>query len=398
MDAPRVLSARIAALQRDLDLATLALGSDALRVDLRASVHDLFNGFFQRKQGDLAALADDVGKVTDGPGALAACWTRFDAEAAECERLVKAYLAFLEGALVRSARLDRGICDVADAFLKQLARVTVTEWSRFTIVSDGEFYAPLTDIIQLRYPHFSVWNLPVLAHEFGHYVTPRLMDRLAGTNPLAEYRREVRKSFESRFPAGVRERESASIVAQLDEFIADTFATYTTGPAFACASLLLHFDPAHADDDPPEHPSDDRRAYVLLAMLEQRPEYRKIADMLRLVWESSLRAAGRQPMAATDRFLDDIARRMADIWERIAPSAKLSSDDWARAAALSSARLAAAPEMRLATPRDILNAAWLCRLSATEAEVPALNESALACFAHFGHVAFEQRKPSIPEG
>lgn len=387
MEALLILAARVEALQRDLSLATLALESDALRGHFRDSVRNLFNGFFQRKKGDLKKLAQELSESSAATGALAPFWTRFEQEADECDRLLKAYLAFIEGALVRSAGLDRGICDVADALLKQVAELTVTEWSRFTIVSDAEYYAPLTDIIQLRYPHFAVWNVPVLAHEFGHYVTTRLMDRLTGTNPLRTFQRDYRKNIESQLPPALLSREMQQrIAAHLDEFVADTFALYASGPAFACACLLLRFEPAHADEDSSQHPSDNRRAYVLLAMLEQRQEYRKLANVLRAAWGNSLSAAGRPEMSSTDRSLDEIAQRMTGIWDAIAPAARLSEQDWARAARLSQTRLVPSGVADVvATPRDILNAAWLARLSGAEADVAALNENALACFAHFGH-------------
>jgi len=210
MEARDLLAARVETLRQDLVLAASALTNEAIRPDLRESVNVLFAGFIQRKTEALAALARTVSNgVSVGRGALVPHWLQFEEHVVECDKLLREYFAFVEGALVRSAGLDNRICDLADEYLRHLARVTTVDWTRMTILADSEFFAPMTDIIRMRYPHFSIWNLPVLAHEFGHFATPRLQDRLGGTDPLKEFRRKIRTQARTDAPPSM-----ASIVEE----------------------------------------------------------------------------------------------------------------------------------------------------------------------------------------
>jgi hypothetical protein len=376
-----VLAARVEALRQDLTLAHAALRNPAIRLHFRESVGVLFGGFIDRKTGDLDELARDLGAHTsDDRGSLADYWRRFEQHTEECDRILKEYRAFIEGALVRSAGLDDGICDLADAFLRQLARLTTIEWTRFTIVAEGESFAPMTDIIRLRYPHFSIWNLPVLAHEFGHFVTPRLQDRLRGTDPLGTFRSDVRRELSGLLPPGTGKERVEQVVLHLDEFMADAFALHTAGPSFASACIHLRFEPMHAYEDLREHPSDGRRVYLQLKLLGALgPEYVKVRDKLSSMWQDNLAGAGATAMPGSDPWLDRIAARLGKLFQTLAPKAKLETDNWRTAVALSQRLLLPTwqDEAEWLTPRDILNGAWLCRLDRGEVDAPLISSRAL---------------------
>jgi hypothetical protein len=366
MDARLVLAARVDALRQDLAIAAAALENPAIDSRFRQRVAVLFGGLLQRKTRDLDRLAADLdAQAPGGPGSLAESWRRFEQQTHDCQRVLREYRAFLEGALLRSARLDHGICDLADALLRQLAHLTGVDWPRFTIVAEDEFFAPMTDIIRVRYPHVSIWNLPVLAHEFGHFVTPRLQDRLLGTDPIRDFRGEIGREMATLAPAASRQTLVDQTLSHLDEHIADAFAVYAAGPAFVATCLLLRFEPARAHEDTREHPSDASRTYLLLKLLDLvGVEYSKITRALRSVWEDNLSAAGVGAMGEADDWLDRLARRLVDLFDSLTPKAKFAVGDWRRSVDLSQRLRSAAWEQDAAalTPRDILNGAWVCRL------------------------------------
>jgi hypothetical protein len=366
MDARLVLAARVDALRQDLAIAATALDNPAIDSRFRQRVAVLFGGLLQRKGRDLDSLAQDLDAWTSHDrSSLAGFWRRFEEQTRDCHRLLREYRAFLEGALLRSARLDHGICDLADALLRQLAHLTDLEWPRFTIVAEDEFFPPMTGIIRVRYTHIGIWNLPVLAHEFGHFAAEHLKDRFRGTDPLRDLRDEVRREVTASTPPASRESLIEQTLYHLDEHIADAFAAYAAGPSFAATCLLLHFEPARAYEDTREHPSDARRTYLLLTLLDLlSAEYVKIRRTLRTIWDDSLSAAGMEAMRDADDWLDRLARRLVDLFDALAPMAKFEVADWRRSVELSQ-RLGAPgwePDASAITPRDILNAAWVCRL------------------------------------
>lgn len=382
MESRHLLAARVETLRQDLVLAGSALESPSIRRDLRDSVEILFAALIQRKTEELAAFGHTLSNgVSQDPGGLAPYWTQFEEHVEESDRLLREYFAFIEGALVRSAGLDNGICDLADEYLKHLARVTAIEWQRMTILADSEFFAPMTDIIRMRYPHFSIWNLPVLAHEFGHFVTPRLQDRLERTDPLREFRRRIRTEARTDVPPQLADGAEERASKHLDEFIADAFAAYAAGPAYVCACILLRFEPAHADEEGPDHPADGRRAYLLFRLLETfSADYSKVAGTLQSMWTANLEAAGRRPMRQPDAWLDRIASALAAILPALAPKARFDAAQWRNAATLSD-RLLTDRRMEVAlTPNEITNGAWLCRIANDEAKAPLISAKALELF------------------
>jgi hypothetical protein len=371
----------VEALRQDLALATGALRSDRIRDDFRESVGVLFGGFFQRKMKDLETLSRTLGEdrgVVE-PGALVDYWKGLERHAEECDRILKEYLAFVEGALVRSAKLDDGICDIADAFLRKIAHDTDIEWPRFTIFAEDEFFAPLTDIIRLRYPHFSVWNLPVLAHEFGHFATPKLKDRIRGVSPLNDLRRQLEREAVQGLPQAAQEEAVQAFRLQLAEFIADAFAVHTVGPAFVHACVHLRFEPAHAHEERGGYPTEARRAQVLFRMLDgMDPAYAKVTAALRSRWQGSLTAAGAGGPAA-DPWLDALADRLRTTFEDVVPAARFGVDHWRQAADLGLRLLNADWESGAGALGlgEVLNAAWLCRLREGEQATPTISARAL---------------------
>jgi hypothetical protein len=178
------------------------------------------------------------------------------------------------------------------------------------------------------------------------------------------------------------------VCAQVDESerdavrvcLADAFATYVVGPAYACAVLLMRLDPVRAlsDDD---RRLDARRAAVVLYTLdhlnrvdEASGHFDDIIGRLRTGWESALRQAGwSERIEDTDEVrggldLDEIAA-VRDLVSEVAhvlgrPRA-FPVEEWNAVIELSEAlaeRRADTIELDpTIDPRHVLNAAWRCR-------------------------------------
>lgn len=282
---------------------------------------------------------------------LSLSWVKFQTDRRESARVLHECLAFIEGALVRANNIDGGVCRIADAMLCELNHLTDVGWSRFTILADGEFFAGLSGIIRLRFADVSIWNLPVCAHEFGHFVgkkDPNLDEIIS---------REKRK--EPRYDPF------------LQEHFADLFATYTVGPAFALNCVLLRFSPSGAFQEGSTHPSDAHRVWWMLQTLRRMEKrqspgprlYDHMVTKIQELWTSSLIAAGDNkelPARETAR-LGEWLDELFDAIDTSFPRARFGG--WMRAEEM-------AEQLRKKRPPTlhkeddipgILNAAWLCR-------------------------------------
>ena len=191
-------------------------------------------------------------------------WGKMADLAVGARPLQREALEFLGGCLIREQGLDRepatvaastregaGICGLADLLLRDYARRTGIDWNARTVLGADPFLETDTEVIRLRFPSWSLWDLPLLAHEFGHLAA-------RATPAFVEYQREQAGS------SGMEQR-----FRHMDEFFADVFATYTLGPAFAFDVVLLQFQPAEAYLARGGHPSHQERARVILQTLAE---------------------------------------------------------------------------------------------------------------------------------
>src|SRR5262249_51406054 len=140
--------------------------------------------------------------IKDSPMFYADWWKQFQEIQDRCQYLFRECLAFMQGALIRVTALDNGLCQIADSLIKVLNhRAGNLGWDRLTVLADAEFYRDMADIIRLRFPGMNIWNLPVVAHEFGHYAGPQLSERQAdGTlaSPFQEMLKNAREKAKRR--------------------------------------------------------------------------------------------------------------------------------------------------------------------------------------------------------
>lgn len=279
----------------------------------------------------------------------------------ECKRLFQACLALIEGALVRQHGLDNGLCRIADALLDELNLMTDVAWRRFTIWADRESFANIDEVIRLRFPSTTIWHLPVAAHEFGHFVSDHLEEPGTRRQPFKELCEDYRENPEARF---------------LPEYFSDMFATYTVGPSYAYACVMLRFDQGAANYDAEKHPSAAKRLHAVLRTLEKMdhgsspPQFTYICNELGRFWREGVTAAFQQADLDEDATeeLDNMLDGIYDILANDLPPG-VRYKGWLRAQQLSAVLLSGDErQYKLQQLRnndtivDIVNAAWLSRI------------------------------------
>ena len=213
----------------------------------------------------------------------------------ECRDLFGECLAVFTAEAIRTLKLDGGACDIIERLLRGVGTAVGVPWPHVTALAEAEFFATASQIVRLRYPVASVWDLPVAAHEFGHFVGPRWPS--SGMGEATPYQRFL-------------DVENLGPPSHLGEYFADMFATFALGPAYVDSCLLRRFDPAAEGDA--SHPSDRERAEWILAGLELLTEaaeqekpgsvthlfLARTARQRRLDWDEAVTANGGQPLDA----------------------------------------------------------------------------------------------------
>lgn len=361
MNEYSILMAQIEALAENLRGVKRALDANQIDPGLREAVRNRFERLINKQQMDVDRLRGEV----ENELMLEGCWSAFRDIRQDCVSIFRESLAFLEGALIRSAGMDNGICQVADFLLDDLSHRTDIPWARFTILAEEEFFARMAEIIRLRFPEFSIWNLPVTGHEFGHLVGQELRVH----KPDGTYRYPFQEILQREGQIEPRNE------AFLHEHFADAFATYTLGPAFACVCILLRFDPGVAYRDGREHPGSAKRAYFILRGLGKMDEaeggvvrpYGGIIEHLWDLWRQNLAAAG-QPENLDQGIVPQLNEWLEELYllldTELPPRARYQG--WLRAQRLSPELLSNKEAGRILkdedTLADVINAAWMCRI------------------------------------
>lgn len=352
--------------------------------------------------------------------ALKRSWRRYYEIYDESRKTFGEYLEFIGGLAIRSMGFDEAIrstgfdervCQVADELVRSCSKeVSLQPWQSLTIPSLQESLTrTLARIIRLSFPEWTIWMLPFTAHEYGYVV---IEDSLAQERNVIKTfvtsEIELLKQRDGGYQAAKDEEEKKTAEARIKNhllvLLADAFATYTMGPAYAHAAISLRFNPSHAHRESSTHPSEVRRACMVLKMLEEMDKaeggntFRSALDKLNPDWKAMLDRAGSSELSQSEVEL--IEEQVQRIWRAygrgLLPMARypkkrgeagwLVAQDWET---VWSKRLSHGGMMRLsesihvlepgmrAPPntivvtgennlRDALNAAWLCRINSAK--------------------------------
>jgi hypothetical protein len=206
----------------------------------------------------------------------------------EIESLFSEYVDVLRGIALRSAGFRDGDSQLNDIFLiaEQLPRLWSRkegwDWHSLAVPSRSELNRKSQAFtLRIGFPEWTLWALPFAQYQFAHVFVARVPG-LAPTGARAQY-------------------EAA--------LLADALATVVTGPAYACAALLLRLDPAAVTSPEAEAAARSATIVVTLAQIAKiagTPPLDTLTERLRTEWSDAIGAAGGDP-GAFDTAMKDAA-------------------------------------------------------------------------------------------
>lgn len=252
--------------QKNLNLTNVRV-EDAIWLNLEVTIG--------REVKRLSAELKKIRKKEDPKEA----WEGYARAYEESEIIFRECLEFLGGLAFRDKLLDGKICMVADELIRSCAAETLEQPSLAIPAPQEALTKTLGRIIRLRFPERSVWTLPYIAHDFGHVI--ERMDKFVQAE-VPRWAGQVKQPAEE----------------YLRVLLADAFATYSMGPAYACAAILLRFNPSSAYTEHDKRPAVAKRAHVVLTMLREMDDqagggpYNAMIQHLEPEWRQMLERAG----------------------------------------------------------------------------------------------------------
>ncbi len=300
-------------------------------------------------------------------------------ELPKLERYWTEYLDFVAGLSLRHEGLDQGLSEIADAMTRELQGQSDSLGALAIPGREGsEGIVP--KIVYLRFPEWSVWSLPLAAHELW-LIAAESKAAIATTFYLKAARdlRNVQGAVDWADP----EQRSLRPGSRIKPLLADAFATFTLGPAYAWSALLLALDPAK-----PENKFRSQVIFYVLDRLAGASNGTALAKSimtdrkeLARFWQSAVEQAGgtMEPLpngvsAWLDSLLDHIQslRKLAfstEQWDAEQEDWQTSFTSYANNLDEIEAQKTAMQLLETLEPKSIrfaLNAAWKARLAQPE--------------------------------
>lgn len=303
---------------------------------------------------------------------VAVGWRSYQHAASYADRLRTEVICYIAGVTLRQEGIDRGVGRTADLLLDELATSSGLANRLMTTLSftTGEESLDRTiNLVRLRFPGAGVWDLPVVAHEFGHYLlreSPAVRDD--GKRPFA--------SVVADLAAQDRVADDGYAQARVEELFADVCATYALGPAYPLTAIAFRFPHPALDTDSPTHP---RWRYRIAAMIETLRWMTRDAGLHEVVIDRWVRPLGDAlpegdagddvlPTALSGlerqvcRMTHELARHAAGLRYRMDDTPDLVAAELSRGRAPADARLPAG-----CTIAHVLDGAWRWRLNHVDA-------------------------------
>jgi len=388
----------------------------------------------------LADLEADLESPTDDAEKL---WKDYFRIYERSHEIFRESLELLGGLALRDRIHEEYACRFADELISECAEFVGKPTSFAIPATEDALSSTLRRVARISFPDWHLWALPLVAHEYGQVVVretasfDRFVDELASqaSKPvLDENYNDLKSALPAIANSGLRriahdqiaqaeleprtaadkmeslalmlradeadigeraQKAARSIKASLDSatnqarvLVADVFATYTAGPAYACAALMLRLNP---NSPPvPGRPTDEERAETILAVLAQMdaatpnppPPFAKVGQSLQSSWTLLLDGSGRHDPPGQVHL--DAAHALSMIKKRmLRDQAEFTKADWIEAESLGNAwwiKINAGqkpdvsanvlPNIDHLRLRDVLNAAWQCRLLVIEQAQP----------------------------
>ncbi len=248
------------------------------------------------------------------------------------------YVDIVRGLAMRDEELDEGICRIVDDLISQ-CEIAGVDRSLAILAQHEAVSMTLARIIRIGFPGWTILAVPRTLHELGHIAV--------SGKKMQEFIEDITQNYDEKNTiSGEKIQELIKYIIEnhnekntisvdkihefikditqnyngknaikkcLEEILSDIIATYLMGPAYACAAILMHFNPVSAYEEKEGHIAHAKRAYAIIHMLnwmndqhDEKP-YSNIIEKLTLEWTSALKQA-KQPedMNENDRTLLDM--------------------------------------------------------------------------------------------
>ncbi|NUK01527.1 hypothetical protein [Streptomyces lunaelactis] len=367
-----VLDERIASLRRDLKRANAASDTERKFAQLKLK-HEpwikAFDDIRSNSTNGLELLKDLGTKVAQGSLDPSEAWQEYSKIEGLSEEVFRECLELLGGLVFREKELDEQICVFADELIKECAKsVGLTP----TLVIPSPDRVPPVDlrrIAHIRFPEWDVWALPLVAHEYGRVA-------IAEHDKANEFAKKTARDLHKHLAAGPAV-ELEAVEQRVRVLLADAFATFTHGPAYACALMLLRLDVVA--------PSLAARALVrqradmvtgIIDALDTRGRIKEhLGQEPARCWKLAIASLPRAPAAAADP-LGSLTLDPAAVFDKLVktfhPGTDYTLEDWDTAVRWGSDWIqqldtaAEVPRLSDVLPthrlRDALNASWYVRI------------------------------------
>lgn len=280
------------------------------------------------------------------------------------------YVDLLGGLALRDAGLDEGICRLADELITSWGSFGQTRWNALTIPANQEAVT-LARSIRMGFPEWTLWAVPLTAHELGQLAVSNGMKELVRRDNNTRWERYIFKQIPKKGSSN-EERNSMRV------YLADAFATYAMGPAYACSAILLRFDLRRTRGKTKKAgcPSQSERGYIILDMLSKMiaedkldtPSYEPMVRQLQHAWDKVVartQPAGSLTGAQKSR-LESYNEYMLEELSRSHPGGLYRGDKFESTYQALRGFLHGENPLTLLEGgeegRDVLNAAWWCRI------------------------------------
>jgi hypothetical protein len=231
----------------------------------------------------------------------------------------------------------------------------------------------LARVVRMRLPEWTLWTLPLVAHEYGKVV-------LDEWPAVAELIDAQHASFAARSSGDSSDASLERAKYDLRSLLADAFAAYTMGPAYGYAAVTLALNPAD------RALASRLRAEVICAVLGQGASRNRVSpfakevEYLRTEWRTLQQRVGTPGRMGKQAMISDLLDAIADdVYELRYPMRKQGflgqgehgysvaqkwAEEWINATGHELP--SPSPTSAASSIRDVLNAAWLARIEVSK--------------------------------
>jgi hypothetical protein len=293
------------------------------------------------KLGSIAEALDGIKPDRD------AAWSSYQEKYADVRLLFSEYLEFMSGLALRDAGLDEGMCDLAEELIRTY-RLNDHNYEFLSIPGRlGAVRVTWARVIRMGFPEWTIWALPLTAHDIWFEL--------------------AREDVDARETLGQIDVSSPDI----QECMAEAFALWLTGPAYAYAAFFLRLDPFTAHQTGEHQATDEARAYAIQKMWElmdkAEPDNRPYSSHRKDLddeWNQSIQFA--KPVGGlAPEVKDNLDKTIPALFDRLHNKTYggYNTTAWSRIQMWPEAILNDSPvSVAGAEYRDVLNAVWLARI------------------------------------